>query len=53
MAAHGHFHWNELLTKDVERAKRFYSDTIGWTYEGMPMPGGSYWIASMVSDRWA
>jgi predicted enzyme related to lactoylglutathione lyase len=48
MAAHGHFHWNELLTKDVERAKRFYSDTIGWTYEGMPMPhGGSYWIASM------
>ena len=48
MAAHGHFHWNELLTKDVERSKRFYADTIGWKYEGMPMPhGGIYWIASM------
>ena len=33
MASHGHFHWNELLTRDVERAKRFYSDTIGWTFE--------------------
>jgi hypothetical protein len=48
MAAHGHFHWNELLTKDAERSKRFYADTIGWTYEAMPMPhGGSYWVASM------
>jgi predicted enzyme related to lactoylglutathione lyase len=30
--SHGHFHWNELLTKDAERAKRFYTDTIGWSY---------------------
>jgi hypothetical protein len=21
MTAHGHFHWNELMTRDVERAK--------------------------------
>jgi predicted enzyme related to lactoylglutathione lyase len=44
--SHGHFHWNELLTRDAERAKKFYADTIGWTYDGMPMPdGATYWIA--------
>ena len=45
---HGNFYWNELLTRDVERAKRFYSETIGWTYEAMPMPdGATYWMAVM------
>lgn len=48
MTAHGHFHWNELTTRDPERAKRFYQDTIGWSFEGMPMPdGGTYWVASI------
>lgn len=46
MAAHGYFHWNELKTKDVEKAKKFYADTIGWTYAGMDMgENGTYWIA--------
>ena len=48
MASHGNFHWNELLTADAERAKRFYSEIIGWTFDGMPMPDGdTYWIAMM------
>jgi predicted enzyme related to lactoylglutathione lyase len=48
MAAHGHFHWNELLTRDVERSKRFYGDVIGWTFDSMPAPdGATYWIANM------
>ena len=48
MTAHGHFHWNELLTSDPERAKRFYGEIIGWTYDGMPMPDGdTYWVAMM------
>jgi uncharacterized protein len=45
---HGKFYWNELMTRDVERAKKFYTDTLGWTFESMPMPtdkGKSYWIA--------
>lgn len=25
--------WNELYTKDIEKAKQFYSDLFGWTYE--------------------
>ncbi|MGQ7790804.1 VOC family protein [Faunimonas sp. B44] len=46
MAAHGHFHWNELLTRDFERAKAFYEAVIGWRFEAMPMPeGGPYWVA--------
>ena len=45
MSSHGSFHWNELMTHDVERAKRFYEKTIGWTFEAKPMPDGAYWIA--------
>ena len=45
---HGTFHWNELMTRDVERAKRFYRDTIGWSFDAMPMPdGGTYWCAML------
>ena len=45
--SHGNFHWNELMTRDVERAKKFYADTLGWSFDGMPMPGGTgtYWVA--------
>jgi predicted enzyme related to lactoylglutathione lyase len=47
MAAHGHFHWNELVTRDVEKAKKFYGNTIGWTFDAMSMPDGTYWVAKM------
>jgi hypothetical protein len=42
----GAFVWNELLTRDVEGAKRFYATLAGWTYKPMAMPGGgTYWVA--------
>ena len=44
---HGNFYWNELMTRDVEKAKKFYGDTIGWTFDAMPMPDGTYWVAKM------
>lgn len=44
MTTHGAFHWNELRTWNAEKAKKFYADTLGWTYEAMDGPGG-YWIA--------
>jgi uncharacterized protein len=48
MTSHGHFHWNELRTRDAERAKRFYTDTIGWTFQSTTAGDGStYWIAYM------
>ena len=47
VAAHGNFCWNELRTRDVERAKRFYKDTIGWTFEAAETPEGKpYWVAT-------
>ena len=49
--SHGHFHWNELMTRDVARAKKFYSDALGWSFEAMPSGGGmTYWIAKMGGE---
>lgn len=45
MADHGAFHWNELLTGDVEGSKAFFAEVCGWTYDDMPMPNGSYTVA--------
>jgi predicted enzyme related to lactoylglutathione lyase len=44
-AWHGKFCWNELMTRDVERAKSFYRDVIGWSFEPMKMADGeTYWL---------
>jgi len=45
--AHGTFYWNERTSRDVEGTKKFYADTMGWSFDAMPMPGGTYWIAKM------
>jgi predicted enzyme related to lactoylglutathione lyase len=46
--SHGSLHWNELRTRDAERAKRFYQDTIGWEFERTSTPDGrDYWLAMM------
>jgi uncharacterized protein len=42
--SHGSFYWNELMTWDVEKAKRFYAETLGWRYDAMEMPDGTYWV---------
>jgi uncharacterized protein len=48
---HGTFYWNELMTRDVERAKKFYAQTIGWSFDAMPTPeGGTYWLAKMDDE---
>ena len=45
---HGTLYWNELMARNVEGAKTFYADTMGWSFDAMPMPGGgSYWVAKM------
>jgi uncharacterized protein len=45
--SHGTFYWNELMTRDVEHAKKFYGDTLGWTFDSMPSPGGTYWLGKI------
>jgi uncharacterized protein len=48
--SHGTFYWNELMTRDAERDKKFYSEAIGWhcpRFEGVP----EVWIAYLAVDE--
>jgi predicted enzyme related to lactoylglutathione lyase len=47
MWSHGSFYWNELMARDVEKAKSFYAASVGWTFDAMPMAEGTYWVAKM------
>jgi predicted enzyme related to lactoylglutathione lyase len=49
--AHGTFYWNELMSHDVEGAKAFYATALGWTFEPMPMPDGTYWIIKCGGEK--
>jgi len=41
----GAFHWNELMTRDVAKAKAFYASVCGWTYQDMEVDGMTYTVA--------
>ena len=45
MTKHGHVHWSELQTRDVESARKLYGETFGWSFESMEMEDGLYWVA--------
>jgi predicted enzyme related to lactoylglutathione lyase len=48
---HGKFYWSELMTRDIERAKKFYADTLGWHFEAMQAGDRpTYWIAKIGDD---
>lgn len=51
MTAHGHFHWNELAARDVDKAKDFYGKTLGWTFNDAPMPDGSTYTVAMIGEE--
>ncbi len=38
--SHGNFYWNELMTRDAEKAKKFYGDTIGWKFDSDAVADG-------------
>lgn len=42
----GQFVWRELMTSDAPKARGFYGELLGWTYQDMPMPTGVYTIIS-------
>ena len=48
---HGHFHWNELMTRDREAAKAFYGETLGWTYDAFPMADGGDYAVCMMNGQ--
>ena len=47
---HGRFVWFELLTKDVERATSFYSETLPWKIESAKMQDGSEYSMIKVGE---
>jgi predicted enzyme related to lactoylglutathione lyase len=50
MSDHGQIVWTELNTRDVENAKRFYAETLGWSFREMELPDGPYTVV-MSGDR--
>ena len=51
MFTNGSFYWNELMTRDAEAAKRFYGETLGWTFEAMDQgEGATYWVAKVGDE---
>ena len=51
LSTHGVFCWNELMTNDVDKAKEFYADLFGWTYEEMPMDSGFTYTMAKLGDK--
>ena len=39
---HGRFAWYELATTDMESAKAFYGDVLGWGTQNVPASGPAY-----------
>jgi uncharacterized protein len=44
---HGQFNWCELMTTDVDAAKKFYTKLFGWDTEDLAMPGMTYTIVKV------
>ena len=47
---HGKVWWTELMTRDPARAKGFYADICGWSFDEMPMENGTYHVGK-VGDQ--
>lgn len=42
LPAHGRFRWNELATRDLESATRFYTELLGWQLKQSDATGMQY-----------
>jgi predicted enzyme related to lactoylglutathione lyase len=42
---HGQFVWREMLCPDVAKAKAFYGELLGWSFDDMPMGPFTYTLA--------
>jgi len=47
----GAFSWNELETRDPERAKEFYGRVFGWEFDREDAPGGMPYNVARVGDN--
>jgi predicted enzyme related to lactoylglutathione lyase len=39
--------WHDLVTNDLDAAKRFYGDLLGWTFRDFEVKAGKYALASL------
>ncbi|MCP3903678.1 MAG: VOC family protein [Planctomycetes bacterium] len=46
----GSFCWNEVMTRDVEQCKTFYTKLFGWTTEEMDMGDGNIYTMFKNGD---
>lgn len=48
----GKFIWYDLVTEDLEAAKRFYGELFGWTFEDGPARSGSRYVVARDGDTY-
>jgi predicted enzyme related to lactoylglutathione lyase len=46
---HGRFVWYELITTDIERAKAFYAEVLGWGTQDVSIPSMAYTLFTVES----
>ena len=46
----GLFGWNELITPDIDAAKRFYGEVFGWRSETLPVAEGMNYTLFKAGD---
>ena len=44
MRPHGIVAWSELLSRDPAKAKAFFAETLGWTFDDFSFGGPPYWV---------
>lgn len=48
---HGHFVWRELITSNIEAAKGFYGELLGWKFQTMDMPNGTQYTVAQAGEK--
>ncbi|PKN20267.1 MAG: VOC family protein [Deltaproteobacteria bacterium HGW-Deltaproteobacteria-6] len=46
----GQFNWCELMTTDVDAAKKFYAGLFGWEMQEMSIPGITYTVVKVDGE---
>lgn len=47
----GNVAWNELVTPDIEKAGKFYSELFNWTLDTKKMPSGETYTTFMMGEK--
>src|SRR3712207_3569748 len=45
--------WADLMVTDLEAARAFYAEVLGWDYEEAPAPDGTTYLVARTAGRYA